>query len=114
MNEAENRTPLADRLMMGPDGAVYDLRTATLQESPNDLSSAVSPRLPQRSSDGGVGGGCFKFSADVPRQAPGQGSPCFRFSAEAPRRDPGVIDPRFAYGAVPSRDGGVVHPCFAY
>ncbi len=98
MNKAENRTPLADRLMMGPDGAVYDLRTGTPQESPDDLSSAVSPQLSQHSSDGGVGGSCFPYSADVPRQAPGQGSPCFRFSAEAPRRDPGQGTSCFRYG----------------
>jgi hypothetical protein len=90
MNRPENRSPLTGRLMIGPDGAVYDLRTGTPQESPDDLSSAVSPRLSQHSSDGGVGGGCFAYSAEAPRQAPGQGSPCFRFSAEAlagPRGD---------------------------
>ncbi len=89
MSDIENGAPFTDRLMMGPDGAVYDLRTGTPQESPDDLSSSVSPRLPQGASDGGQGGGCFAYSAETPRQAPGQGSPCFRFSAEVRGGTPG-------------------------
>ena len=29
MNQLENTMPLADRLMMGPDGAIYALRAGT-------------------------------------------------------------------------------------
>lgn len=100
MNKLESRTPLTGQLMMGPDGAVYDLGTGI--------------QLPQRSGDGGQASSCFAYSAEVPRRDGGSIGGCFRFSAEVPRRDPGVIDPCFAYGAVPTRDPGVIDPCFAY
>src|SRR5580704_5124407 len=109
MNRPENRSPLTGRLMMGPDGAVYDLRTGTPQESPDDLSSAVSPRLSQHASDGGVGGGCLAYSAEAPSRGGGNGSVCFGYSAEAPRQAPGQGSPCFRFSA-----GGVVHPCFAH
>jgi hypothetical protein len=84
MNQLENRTPLADRLMMGPDGAVYALRAGTLQ-APHSRA-------------GGEGSGCFAYSAEVPRRDGGEGGGCFRFSAEAPRRDPGQGTSCFTYG----------------
>src|SRR5580704_2121085 len=101
MNQLENRTPLADQLMMGPDGAVYALRTAT-------------PQTP-RSREGGEGSGCFAYSAEVPRRDSGQGTGCFRFSAEAPHRDGGEGTGCFKYsGDVPRRDGGNTGGCFKY
>jgi hypothetical protein len=115
MDKVENRASLADCLMLGPDGAVYALRTGTRQEPSDDLGGAVSPRLPQHSRDGGVGGGCFAYSAEAPRRGGGNGTICFKYSAEAPSRGGGSGTICFKYSAeAPSRDGGVVHPCFAY
>jgi hypothetical protein len=115
MNEVENGTPLADRMMMGPDGEVYDLRTGTSQESPDDLNSAGSPRLPQHASDGGLGGGCFAYSAEAPRRDGGTIGGCFRFSADVPRRDGGVIGGGFRFSAdVPREAPGQGSPCFRF
>ncbi len=116
MNQLENRTLLADRLMVGPDGAVYAVLTGSRHEPlPNDLSSAAALRLPQGSSDGGLGGGCFAYSAGDPSDDGGVIGGCFGFSAETPRRDGGEGGGCFRYSAEAlRRDGGNVPACFRY
>jgi hypothetical protein len=101
MNQLEDRTSLADQLMMGPDGAVYALRTGTL-------------RAPS-SSKPGEGGGRFAYSAEVPRRDGGQPTICFSYAAEGPRRDGGNIPLCFKYSAeTPRRDRGDVPVCFKF
>jgi hypothetical protein len=119
MNQLENRTSLADRLMMGPDGAVYALGAGTPQPLASRIPGgggarfAYSAEVPRR--DGGEPPICFKFSAEVPRRDGGEPPICFKFSAEAPRRDRGNIPICFSYAAqAPRRDRGDVPICFAY
>jgi hypothetical protein len=78
MNKLEDRTLLTGRLMVGPDGAVYDLGAGT------------------RSGDGGQASSCFSFSAPLPRRDPGVIDPCFAYGAAA-SADGGVIHPYFAF-----------------
>jgi hypothetical protein len=114
MNQPEDPTFLADRLMVGADGAVYVVHTGTLRASPpDDLSHASAPRLAQRHSEGGEGGACFRY--EVPRRDSGEPPICFKYSAEAPRRDGGEAPVCFKYSAdVPRMDGGNGAVCFAY
>jgi hypothetical protein len=116
MNQLGNPTSLADRLMMGPDGAVYAVHAGTLKTSPpDDLSRASAPNLPQHYSGTGEGGGCFRYSAEVQRRDGGEPSSCFRYSAQVPRRDGGTGSGCFRYSAeVPRRDGGKGSGCFTY
>lgn len=85
MNQLENTMPLADRLMMGPDGAIYALRAGTLHVSPTD-------------DFGGAEALSFvSYSAEVPRRDGGDIPLCFKYSAQVPRRDGGDVPVCFAY-----------------
>jgi hypothetical protein len=83
MNQVEDRTPLAGRLMMGPDGAVYALSPGTLQAPPSRKT--------------GEGGAHFVLSAEALRRDSGDVPVCFKYSADVPRRDHGDIPICFAY-----------------
>ena len=97
MKQRENLTPLADRQMMGPDGAVYVLRGGTL--------AAPAPE--------GRGGASARPQAVVlsVRSRSGEGTPCFAYVADGQRTGrSGEGTPCFAYVA----DGGQGAGCFAY
>jgi hypothetical protein len=132
MNRLEDPAFLGDRLMMGPDGAVYVVHTWLRAALPDDFGHASAPSLAHRHSKGGEVPLCFKFSTEAPRRDDGNIPACFRFSAEAPRRDSGDIPACFKYSAVaprrdpdvpicfrfsadaPRRDDGNIPICFAY
>jgi hypothetical protein len=107
MNQLESRTFLADRLMIGPDGVVYALRSGTLRAlPPDDLSSAVAPSRSRHSGEGRQGAAYSCYSSGEPPI-------CFKYSAE-PHRDLGNPPICFKYSAEPRRDGGEPGICFAY
>jgi hypothetical protein len=99
MNQLDNPASLADRLMMGPDGAVYVVQTGML--------NASSPDDPSRA--------CFRYSAEVPRRDGGEPPICFSYSAKVPRRDGGDPPVCFSYSVeAPCRGGGNPPVCFSY
>jgi hypothetical protein len=119
MNQLENSAFLADRLMTGPNGTIYVLQSGSSEVLPSshDLNgpSAAPTTVPLSlpADDGGLGGGCFSYSAAALRMDTGQGTGCFRFSAAAPG-DGGMGTGCFRYSADMPGDGGVAGGCFAY
>jgi hypothetical protein len=119
MKQLENSALLADRLMTGPNGTIYVLRSGSPEVLPSahDLNgpSAAATTVPlSPRADGGEGSGCFSYSAGAPRMDTGEGGGCFRYSADMPR-DGGTGTGCFRFSAdVTRRDGGSGTICFAY
>jgi hypothetical protein len=122
MNLLESPMFSADQLMIGPDGAVYVLPTATLAASqpPGGLHGAIaSPSLrdPSRdiNDDGGQRSGCFVYSADVAVGDGGTSGGCFMYSADVALDGTGEGSGCFVYSADAAvGDGGTAGGCFMY
>jgi hypothetical protein len=91
MNQPEDPTFLTDRLMMGPDGAVHVVPTATRAASPLG-ETEVRPAPAQQASASGLAdlpANVAKPDTGLPgiRRAPGDGGICFSYSAGMPLTD---------------------------